>query len=79
MRNFELIDVAHLRPTYNSHFYTYKSNPGQFKFYMMDVTPNSSFYLTLQHSSQENGRLRLFIAKVLQNRLTDYQLVSCKS
>jgi hypothetical protein len=78
MRNFELIDVAHVQSSYNSHFYAYESSPSQFKFYLVDVPPNISFYLTLQQGSQKKGRLRIFLARILENKLTDYELISCK-
>lgn len=79
MRNFEIIDVAHLRPDFSSHFYSYRSLPGQYKFYTVGIPSHISFYLTLQHGSQEKGRIRIFLARVLENQLTDFQLVSCKS
>jgi hypothetical protein len=41
MRNFEVIDVAHVRPAFNSHFYAYKSNPAQFKLYIVDIPANA--------------------------------------
>ena len=70
--------MAHVRSQFNSHFYAYNSAPSQYQFYTFDVPEHLSFYLTLQREKQEQGRLRIFLARVLDNQPTDYELVQCK-
>lgn len=70
--------MAHVRLQFNSHFYAYNSAPSQYQFYIFDVMEHLSFYLTLQRERQEPGRLRIILAKVLENQLTDYELIACK-